>query len=363
MNEPTVSEEDCMHKGSIWCRTPRFLRVNFRKRATNREKEEHMMKQVAMKLFVVFVVSLGTALLMSLFCWASTLSASPLSITTVSAPDINCKFDTDCKVFVNDFADHFALPGTTGDAFLQSRSFPQGEPLTEGENLFAYLYRIDLRQLAGIVDVPCIFEFEVDWVGPVIPLDYDDDLLLEDVFVVTVGGLGTVAPVAADKTWNKVTFTFNPQVCAGAFEGDGESTFFFGLASSTPPQFVQAHLRDTLDGVTVIQARSPGIATISKIKELIEFIQSLNSSDFSNKIYQDVLIRKTKIVEGRVDRGADNLCTAVNKLANDILPKTDGEPRPKDWVSNRAAQMQIEDMTIDILRSIQSQADGLRGCR
>ena len=35
--------------------------------------------------------------------------------------------------------------------------------------------------------------------GSVAQLDYDGDSTLDDVFVGTVGGLGTVAPASADK--------------------------------------------------------------------------------------------------------------------------------------------------------------------
>jgi hypothetical protein len=229
--------------------------------------------------------------------------------------------------------------------------------------LFAYLYRIDLRQLAGITDLPCVLEFEIDWKAPVIPVDYDDDAIEEDIFVITSGGLGTVGPVSADKTSDKITFDFNPPVCAGSFAGGGESSFFFGLASITPPAIVEARLRDTMGAVTVVEARSPRILIISEIKELLEFIGSLDSSDFSRKQYQALFVNQVEVVEKRVDRGADNLCKAVDKLANDVLPKTDGDPSQRDWISDRAAQMQIEDMTTELIRSIQRQADELRGCR
>jgi len=309
-----------------------------------------------MRVILVLGIFLGTALFACLFGSVSTVSAVSLILTIVGAPDINCKFDTDCRIFVNDFSDHFILPGAAGDAFLQSRSFPEGQPLTEGEGLFAYLYRIDLRELAGILQIPCISQFKVAWVGGVVPLDYDNDSQLEDVFVVTSGGLGTVAPIAAEKTWHTITFTFNPLVCAGSSAGGGDSTFFFGLASSAPPQVVTARLMDLEGGVTVVQARSPGAATFFKIKELVAFVQSLSASDFSNRNYQNTLINKMKMVEEKVEDGVENLCGALNKLSNDILQRT-------DWMSNRAAQMQFQEMVTDIIRSIRTEADGLKGCQ
>ena len=80
----------------------------------------------------------------------------PLDLATVSAPGINCKFDNDCTITVTDTTDHFTVGPTSGDAFLQSRTFPPGEAGTAAAGLHAYLYRIDLRQLAGLTARPCI---------------------------------------------------------------------------------------------------------------------------------------------------------------------------------------------------------------
>jgi len=62
------------------------------------------------------------------------------------------------------------------------------------------------------------------------------------------------------------------------------------------------------------------------------------------------------MVEEKVEDGVENLCGALNKLSNDILQRT-------DWMSNRAAQMQFQEMVTDIIRSIRTEADGLKGCQ
>ncbi|MGD2115954.1 MAG: hypothetical protein PVG07_12920, partial [Acidobacteriota bacterium] len=98
--------------------------------------------------------------------------AAPLDVVQVGAPAVNCVFDADCTIFVTDTTDHFTIGPTSGDAFLQSRTFPPGEPGTPAEGLYAYVYRLDLRQLAGITALPCIFELSLDF-GPVTALDYD----------------------------------------------------------------------------------------------------------------------------------------------------------------------------------------------
>ena len=183
-------------------------------------------------------------------------SAAPLNIVNVSAPAINCKFDSDCKITVNDVADHFTLAAASGDAFLQSRRFPVGEAGTAAAGYYAYLYRIDLRQLAGLTALPCVNSLKIEF-GPVKALDYNSDGTLDHVFVVTGGGLGSVAPSAADKVGNNITFSFSPPVCAGSSPGNGQSSYFFGLTSAQPVRNIIAEIKDTLGGTTALDARAP----------------------------------------------------------------------------------------------------------
>jgi hypothetical protein len=177
-------------------------------------------------------------------------------MSTVSAPAINCKFDAACTITVSDTTDHFTIGPTVGDAFLQSRTFPPGEAGTAAAGLHAFLYRIDLRQLAGVTALPCVSQLSLDF-GPVEKIDYDDNGSKEHVFVVTGGGLGSVAPTAVDKQGRIITFSFSPPVCAGASPGAGESSFFFGLTSTKPPRHVTAEILDTLGGTTTLDARGP----------------------------------------------------------------------------------------------------------
>jgi hypothetical protein len=184
--------------------------------------------------------------------------AAPLNIVPVSAPQINCLFvtDPDCRIVVSDFTDHFVLPATTGDAFLQSRRFPVGEAGTVAAGLFAYVYRLDLRRLAGVTALPCIQSFSVDF-GPVVPVDYNHDKRLDHVFVITEGGIGTVAPSEAEHIDDTITFHFKAPVCAGASLGQGDSTFFFGLAATNPSTTVVARVWDTLGTETELDVQVP----------------------------------------------------------------------------------------------------------
>lgn len=190
--------------------------------------------------------------------YVASVAAIPLDIVSVGAPAINCKFDTDCTITVTDTSDHFTIGPTSGDAFLQSRTWPPGEPGTAAEGLYAYEYRLDLRQLAGITALPCINEFSIDF-GSVTPLDYNGDGNNDHVWVVTSGGLGTVGPSSAEKTGDSIKFSFNPPVCAGSSPGNGESSYFFGLASTRQPWAVEAQVKDTIGGSTSLDARAPKI--------------------------------------------------------------------------------------------------------
>lgn len=179
-----------------------------------------------------------------------------LSIVDVNAPAVNCIFDNDCTITVSDMSDELILVGMSGSGFLQSRSWPQGEPGTLGEGLYAHLYRIDLRELVGVVDIACAVSLSIDS-GPISTLDYNGDSASEHVFVVTTGGLGNVAPTSATLSGSRLTFQFAPGVCAGSSPGNGDSSFFFGFASTFASHDVQAEVADTNGNTYTLDARAP----------------------------------------------------------------------------------------------------------
>lgn len=206
-------------------------------------------------------IALGTLFAALSWAIAPLSQAAPLTIVNVGAPAINCKFDSDCTITVNDSSDHFTLSATSGDAFLQTRTFPVGQAGTAGAGTYAYLYRLDLRQLAGLTALPCVNSLKITF-GPVKSLDYNSDGTVDQVFVITAGGLGSVAPSAADKVGNDITFNFSPPVCAGNSPGSGQSSYFFGLASARTDRNITATLHDTLGGSTALNARAPKLLTI-----------------------------------------------------------------------------------------------------
>ena len=176
--------------------------------------------------------------------------AVPLSMTSVAAPDINCLFDADCTIVVDDATDNFSLPGGTGDGFLQSRLWPVGEAGAAGQGLYAYLYRIDATEIQAVTAEACVSTMSIEF-GPIVAIDFDGDGSKEEVFVITKGGLGSVAPASVEQTDNDLTVTFSPPICPG------ETSYFVGLASQYPKQDVTAKLQGSLGFEAGLRARAP----------------------------------------------------------------------------------------------------------
>jgi hypothetical protein len=192
--------------------------------------------------------------------------AAPLSFVNVGAPDINCVFNTTCTVTVTDSVDTIVVSSLVwiGTARLQSRTFP-GAAGAPGAGKTAYEYRVDLTQAVSDGEAPCVTDIAVDF-GPVSKLQYNKVGPLDDVYVVTKGGLGTVGLFAVEPAGNVVTFTFNQPVCAGPTPGSGHTSYFFGLASEFPPHAITAHVSvPGLDPINV-KARAPAHPAAMKPK-------------------------------------------------------------------------------------------------
>jgi hypothetical protein len=102
--------------------------------------------------------------------------------------------------------------------------------------LYAYIYRVDLRKADGILNIPCVTSLTINFGDMVQTLDFDGDGKKGDeVFVITRGGVGSIGLASATKKGNNITFNFADNVCASGGPGDGDSTFFFGLAARNRP--------------------------------------------------------------------------------------------------------------------------------
>jgi hypothetical protein len=182
-------------------------------------------------------------------CAAAALLALPaaaqgasLSVVEVSAPDINCVFHAGlpCVITVTDSIGDIALPATaTGKARLQTRTFTGG-PGSPATGKTGYDYRVDLSQVVSTFETPpCVTDIAVDF-GVVTKLQYNKVGPLDDVFVVTKGGIGEIGLFSVEQIHNIITFIFNQPVCPGPTPGTGASSFFFGLTSTHPPKTVAA---------------------------------------------------------------------------------------------------------------------------
>jgi hypothetical protein len=184
--------------------------------------------------------------------------AAPLSVVDVAAPAINCVFNMTpipnvpppaCQVVVNDSIGVFAPPGDIGAARLQSRTYPGTAP-APAAGAMAYVYRVDLTAVKGVTAANCVTKLALKF-GPVVKLKYGPNGD-SDIFVVTIGGLGSVKIASADQAGGTITFTFASPICPGA------TSYFFGLASkSVNPVAGKATVSFSLGGSTKTGDRAP----------------------------------------------------------------------------------------------------------
>jgi hypothetical protein len=182
-------------------------------------------------------------------------NAATLKIVNVGAPAINCVFNASCTVGVSDLKDNFPL-SAGGTGVFQSRTF-KGASGSPAAGLFAYEYRLDLRNAVGVTALSC-----VDWIsvnfGPVVnSLDFNSDKRPDQIFVVSNGGLGTVGLASAVQIGSAIRFKFKTPVCAGSTPGKGDSSFFWGLVSKKPTTNITATIHEASGVTHVVKARAP----------------------------------------------------------------------------------------------------------
>lgn len=82
-------------------------------------------------------------------------------------------------------------------------------------------------------------------------------------------------------------------------------------------------------------------ALLAQCEELDAAVAAADPSAFRRANRQRTLGRKLAVVCRKIEAG--NLCAALQKLRHDILPKTDGETGPTDWVTDPTVQQDLED--------------------
>jgi hypothetical protein len=182
--------------------------------------------------------------------------AAPLSVVNVSAPAINCVFETDCTIIVTDSIGTIPIPNlTSGVARLQSRTFT-GKAGAPAAGKTGYEYRVDLTTAVTNAEFSCVTDLAVDF-GAVTKLQYNNVGPLDDVYVVTHGGLGKIGILFAEQTGNIITFTFSQPVCAGYSPNTGDTTFFFGITSEFAPHAITAKVGVPGELPVDVKARAP----------------------------------------------------------------------------------------------------------
>jgi hypothetical protein len=195
--------------------------------------------------------------LAALLVFSAATQAQKLNVVEVSAPAVNCVFETDCIIHVGDTTGNILLPTLApGTAWLQSRTFT-GQPGAPGAGLTGYEYRISLTQASGVSE--CLTGFTVNF-GPHKPLPYKNNALA-DVYVVTGGGLGTISLKSAERFGDVIEFTLASSLCMNGPADIKNTTFFIGLAAAATPMHVNAQVAAT--GSTPIFAPDARVPTHS----------------------------------------------------------------------------------------------------
>jgi hypothetical protein len=163
--------------------------------------------------------------------------ATSLKIVKVSAPAINCVFQTSCTVTVSDTTGVIPMPliQAPGTVWMQSRTFT-GAANSPAAGKTGYEYRISMTQAAGTGE--CLLGFTINF-GPVVQLPYQPNNQAH-VYVVTGGALGTIGIKSAEQTGNVITFELEKPLCVPSAPTVTATTFFIGLASSHVPKHTTA---------------------------------------------------------------------------------------------------------------------------
>ena len=202
---------------------------------------------------------LASALVFAIAVPGSALAQSgKMVIVTVDAAALLCIYDTNCKASSTDSSVAFEMPdiiGTQPRPRLHTRTI-LGAAGSPAAGKTGYLYRLDLTNVVGALDVSCATALKLD-IGPTTKFEYFKNGANADVFVIDKGAAGTVGLSKAERIGSGVTFTFRKSICVGTGPKGGESSLFFGLTSDHPPKAANAQV--LLTGG--IMAKRPSTAT------------------------------------------------------------------------------------------------------
>jgi hypothetical protein len=169
------------------------------------------------------VLSAGFGL--SATVWPALAQAMDLVIVEQSMSRFICVFGAVCSNPTVP-GDIDALPSLQrgSDPRLQSFSF-EAKAGTPAAGATVYVYRVDLSRADMYTE--CLAGLVMNF-GPPAPMPFNTANAAQ-VFVITSGGLGSVAVKSADLEGDFLQFNFDGALCGG------QSSLFFGLTSKNPP--------------------------------------------------------------------------------------------------------------------------------
>jgi hypothetical protein len=163
-----------------------------------------------------------------------------LNMVKANYPGINCFFNTTCVASPTDTSSQITVAGANGSGFLQTRTY-QGQSNSPAAGMYGYFYRVSLEGISITKGkIPTFTSFTINFGSIIESFDFNKDGQTGDqMFVITEGGIGSVAPSEAIYDGSTITFKFNnPRLAGGGPSSKGQSSFFFGLVSKNPPRNV-----------------------------------------------------------------------------------------------------------------------------
>lgn len=190
--------------------------------------------------------------------------ASAQSLRFISAgTGIYCHFSDSCNIVPTPLSDSFTPTNVAVTCTLASRSFPGTSQNAQGQYGYEYQISLDSNGATG-TNIVTVNSLSLDFGEPV-PFAFGEHAS-NYVWVLTSGGPIGIAPDSATASGKKVTFTFAPPITLNTATDQTTNTFYFGIASGTPPQVSTAILSGTAQGGTngvvafnaKLQAQAPG---------------------------------------------------------------------------------------------------------
>jgi len=267
-----------------------------------------------------------------------------LNYVFVSAPPINCVFDTSCITPVSDTTSRIPFPGWPANTpfFLQSRAF-DGTSGAPAAGLYGYEYRVDLDVPAKFTGPSgeCLYSVTIDF-GSIVPMDFDGSGTKNPVYVITEGGIGTIAPDAVLQDGSQVTFVFAAEGDTGLISQmcPGGDSFFIGLVSTQPPTATTAIIDDTNGGYAqfgigeeTVGARVPEADPFRVIDHIIRLVETFPISSWTGTnqgiqgTHRHLTLSLLRDARDLVELGETDTAT---ELLNILLIKVNGQEG--NWV-------------------------------